>query len=434
MTVRDSLPVMRRWRLVIVAGVLIGVVVGWVSAPGRTVTAEGFKATQSLILDPHGAGSAGNAPIYRAALLTRVGVVPDRVADRLGINRQRVRSMLSAEVPIDVAVVNVLLITGRSADRAQAEALANVAAEELIVELGGPMSPLRTLEPAVASPVQSDDVKGPTSRPARAVLLGAFGLLLGVAGAFGVERWDHGIRSKAAAEEVLGVPVMAEVPALPQPDRGRMITGAQPSAFIEAYRALRTGVDRWTALTGNGDAPRVIVVASPTGGEGTTSTVAHLAATLGEIGRSVVVVSADLRHPRLHVYFNKAREPGLTDVLRGAPDTRRLADLNLVTTIRGVLFVASGAPVRNPAPLLDHIGDHLRDARSMGEFVLVDAPPLLATSDGADLARHADGVLLVVRAGRTSARAAARSVELLQRLGIPVLGAVLVASDGFKGR
>jgi len=140
-------------------------------------------------------------------------------------------------------------------------------------------------------------------------------------------------------------------------------------------------------------------------------------------------MSADLRHPRLHLYFDKAREPGLTDILRGAPDVRRLDELNLVTTFRGVRFVASGVPVRNPAPLLDRIGDHLRDARDMADLVLIDAPPLLTTSDGADLARQADSALLVVRAGRTSVSAARRSVELLERLGIPVLGAVLIGSD-----
>ncbi len=106
------------------------------------------------------------------------------------------------------------------------------------------------------------------------------------------------------------------------------------------------------------------------------------------------------------------------------PDARRLADLNLATTVRGVRFVSSGAPVRNPAPLLDRIGDHLREARDMADIVLIDAPPLLTTSDAADLARQADSVLLVVRAGRTSVDAARRSVELLERLGIPVLGAV----------
>jgi Mrp family chromosome partitioning ATPase len=347
----------------------------------------------------------------------------------LDIDGQLVRSMVSVDMPTNKGL---LLITGRSTNPRQAEALANFTVEELLVELGDSKSLLRTLEPAVASPAEAGDFQGPSSRSGRAVLLGAFGLLLGLGSALGVDRLDNRVRSKIAAEDALGVPVVAEVPPVPRSDRPEIVTMAQPSPFIEAYRGLRTSVDRWSSS--NGDDYRVIVVISPTGGEGTTITVAHLAATLGEIGRSVLAISADLRRPRLHLYFNKAREPGLTDVLRGAPDARRLLDLNLATTTRGVRFVASGAPVRNPAPLLDHIGDHLRDARALADFVLLDSPPLLTTSDGADLARHADAVLLVVRVGRTSVGAAARSLELLQRLEIPVIGAVLVASDRLRGR
>jgi capsular exopolysaccharide synthesis family protein len=423
MTLRESLRVMRRWRSVIAAGVLIGVVVGWMSAPGTAATTTVFQATHTLIADPQ---AGGDAYIYRAAVLAKLGAVPGRVAARLGIDRRRVQSMLSTETPVRV---KLLLITGRSADRAQAEALADVTAEELIVELGGPKAPLLTLEAAVASPVETEDIRGPSSRPDRALLLGAFGLLLGVGAAFAVDRFDNRIRSKPTAEAALGVAVVAEVPSIPRSARGRLLVGTQPSSFIEAHRRLRTIVDRWTPRTEDDDGHRVIVVTSTTADEGKTTTVAHLAATLAEIGRSVLVISADLRRPRLHLYFDRPREPGLVDVLRGAPDARRLADLNLTTAIRGVRFVASGAPVDNPAPLLHQAGDLLREARGLGDFVLVDSPPLLTSSAAADLARHADGVLLVVRAGRTSIAAAARSAELLQRLDIPVLGAVLVASD-----
>jgi tyrosine-protein kinase len=415
--------VVRNTRGLIVVGMLIGVVVGWVSAPGTIGTAARLQATHTLILGPE-----TEVSIHKTAELARRGAVPDRVARRLGIDRRKLPSMVWIEAHEEA---RELLITGRSADGAQAEALANVTAEELIVELGGPKSPLRTLEPAgVASPIETGDPRGPSSRSGRAFLLGAFGLLLGVGAAFVLDRFDTRLQSKRTAEDALSVPVMAEVPALARSDRDRMLAGSQPSAFIEAYRGLRTSVDHWRSQASNGDGRRVIVVTSPIGGEGATTTVAHLAATLGEVGRSVVVISADLRRPRLHLYFNKAREPGLTDILQGAPAARRLVDLNLATTIRGVRFVSSGAPVQNPAPLLDHICDHLRDARSLGDVVLIDAPPLLTTSDAADLARHADGVLLVVRAGYTSVGAATRSAELLQRLNIPFLGAVLVAGDG----
>lgn len=413
---------MWRWRLVIAAGVLVGVVVGWISASGTAATATTFQATHTLIADPHG----GDAYLYRAALLVKLGAVPDRVAGRLGLDRRLVQSMLSTETPVEVGL---LLIIGRSSDRAQAEALANVTAEELIVELGGPKSPLQTLERAVASPVPTEDIKGPSSHAGRALLLGVFGLFMGVGAAFAVERFDNRVRTKRTAEEALGVPVLAEVPIIPRSDRGRLQTGAQPSPFIEAYRGLRTSVDRWALLTGGDDGHRVIVVTSAAGGEGKTATVAHLAATLAEVGRSVLVISADLRRPRLHRYFDKAPEPGLVDVLRGAPDARRVTDLNLTTTIRGVRFVASGGSVDNPGPLLERVGDLLSDARSLADFVLVDSPPLLMVSDAAQLAHHADGVLFVVRAGRTSIGAAARSAEQLELLGIPVLGAVLVAGD-----
>jgi len=421
MTLRQSVHLMQRWLFVIVAGVVVGVAVGWLSAPGAAGKTVTFQATNTLLLDPQG---EPGFQIQRAAVLAELGNVPSRVAARLGIDRRRVQAMVITYIP---ASEGELLVTGRSTDRAQAEALANVTAEELIVELGGPTSPLRTLEPAVASPVGTGDFQGPTSRPDRALLLGAFGLLLGVGAAFAVERFDNRIRSKRTAEEALGVPVVAEVPAIRRSDRDRLDTGARPSAFIESYRLLRSNVERWTPAAGKDDGHRVIVVTSPTGGEGTTTTVAHLAVTLAEMGRSVLVISADLRRPRLHLYFDRPREPGLADLLRGAPDARRVTDLTLGTAILGIQCLSSGTPVDDPAPLIDQLGDVLGDARNLCDFVLVDTPALLTVSDAAILARHADGVLLAVRAGQTTVGAAARSAELLQRLDIPVLGAVLVA-------
>jgi capsular exopolysaccharide synthesis family protein len=424
MRLLGSLQVLRRRWPVTAAGIVVGLVVGWVSAPGATTVATTFEATHILLIDP---SVNDGSLVNRVALMATLGPVPGRVAARLHVDPRQVQSMVSAGTHDNEGEV---LITGRSNDRAQAEALANVTAEELIVELGGPKAPLRTLEPAVAAPVRSDDIKGPTSRSGRSLLLGGFGLVLGIGAAFAVERLDNRIRTKPTAEEALGALVMAEVPAVPRGGRGLMISTEHPSPFIEAYRGLRTGVVRSVRAGDDGAGPRVIVVTSATGREGKTTTVAHLAATLAEVGHSVVAVSADLRRPQLQQYFDRPLEPGLSDLLRGAPDVRRLTDLNTTTGIRGVRFVASGAPVRNPGPLLDRVGEQLKEARELGDFVLVDSPPLLVASEAADIARHADAVLLVVRAGRTSIGAAARAVELLERLNVPLLGAVLVGGDG----
>ena len=424
MRLSQALYVVRRWRSLVVAGVLIGVVVGWLSAPGKTAAGTTYQATHSLLGDPQ---SRATSLVEQAALMAKKGAVPDRVAVRLGVDGQFVRSSVTTETPPNE---NLLLITGRSRDAHQAEALANVTAEELIVQLGGvSKSPLKTLELAVASPVRTGDIKGPTSHTGRALLLGVFGLLLGLGATLVVERLDNRIRTKETAEEVLHVSVMTEVPLMTRAERDRLVTGAESSPVLEAYRGLRTAVDQWTPGIEEGDGHRLIVVASATGREGTTTTVAHLATTLAEIGRSVLAISADMRRPSLHRFFDKPEEPGLTDVLRGAPDVRRLTDLNLATTLRGVRFVASGAPVRNPSPLVDQLGGYLKEARELGDFVLVDTPPLLTTSEAADIAHHADGVLLVIRAGRTSVGAAARTAEMLERLNVPLIGAVLVGGD-----
>jgi capsular exopolysaccharide synthesis family protein len=419
MRAHQPISVLWRWRSLILAGALIGVVVGWVSAPGRRVEPALFAATNSLLVKPE---NARNADLARDAVRAKLGAVPSRVAARLGIDRKLAQSSVSVSTPPNLGAI---LITGKSSDPAQAEALANVTAEELLVELGGPEAYLRSLEPAVAAPVGSDEIRPPESRVGRGLFLGAFGLLLGVGAAFAVHRFDKRIRTKTGAEEALGLPVLGVVPTIPRSESGLPLGSSRSSAAVESYRALRTAVDEWAARFGAEGHP-LIVVTSPNGGEGATTTVAHLGAAFGEIGRSLLLISADLRRPRLHLYFGRARDPGLSDVLRGAPDTRRLSDLNLVTTTRGVRLVASGAPVPNPSSLLEHLDERLDEARSLGDVVLIDAPPLLTASEATELVSHADGVLVVVRAGRTSVSAAARSSELLARFGVPVIGAVLV--------
>ncbi len=220
------------------------------------------------------------------------------------------------------------------------------------------------------------------------------------------------------------------MPPIPKSSQGQLLARTQPSSpFVEAYRGLRTYVALWAPEADKEDGHRVIVVTSPAAGEGKTTTVAHLAAMLAEIGRSVVVISADLRRPRLHQYFDRPAAPGLVDVLDATSGAPTFDELDQATPVRGVRIVPSGPPIENPAPLLEHAGSLLRAVRGLADFVLVDAPPLLVANDAVDLARHADGVLMVARAGQTPIEAAQRSAETLERLEIPVVGIVLVASE-----
>ncbi len=483
MSFRDSLQVLRRRLLVVVVALVLGVAAGWVSAPGDTGDDTTFRATHTLIHEPQ---SNQRYNIEQVALLATSGAVPGRVAARVGLDRRQVRSAVSAVADTQVATISIM---GRSPEAARAVLLADVTAEELVAEIDGgaqaayqaeisrlttevesarkrlndtrnpalqaaaqidvgaaerglkeyksegpPKPQLRTLEPAAATAVAPEGVRAPDSKAGRALLLGGVGLLVGIAGAFALDRLDSRIRSKSSAEEAFGAPVVAEVPPIPKSSQGELLTLTQPSSpFAEAYRGLRTYVALWAPETGEDDGHRVIVVTSPGAGEGKTTTVAHLASMLAEIGRSVIVVSADLRRPRLHEYFDRPGAPGLVDVLAAASRPPAFDKLDQATSVRGVRLVPSGPAVESPGSLLEHAGALLQGVRVLADFVLVDSPPLLVANDAVELARHADGVLLVARAGKTPVEAAERSAEQLGRLEIPVVGAVLVGSETASG-
>jgi capsular exopolysaccharide synthesis family protein len=481
MTFRDYFQVLRRRLLVLAAGLLLGAIAGWVTAPGEARRETTFRATHTLIYDP--AGEQGYN-INQVALLATSGEVPSRVAARLQLDRSAVRSAVSAVAETEVSTIS---ITGHSADMAQAVSLADVTAEELVAELGrrdqavfdaegrrltaavetaqrrfgavppkdtsalttahaelgtaqraleqyqsaGPRkSQLRTLEKATATAISSAGVRAPNSKPVRATLLGGLALMAAVGGAVALDRLDTRIRTKRRAEEAFGAPVVAEVPSIAKSAQGQLLARTQPtSPFVEAYRGLRTFLALWAPEQGADDGHRVIVVSSPAAGEGKTTTVAHLAAMLAEIGRSVLIVSADLRRPRIHEYFDRPGVPGLVDVVNPTPDAPAFADLDLSTSVRGVRLVPSGPSVENPAPVLEHARDLVALVRDMADFVLIDTPPLLIANDAAEFGRYADGMLLVARAGQTPIEAAESSVEMLQRLEIPIVGVVLVASE-----
>src|SRR6185503_15334160 len=103
---------------------------GWVSAPGQTHRVTTFRATHTLIYEP--GGQSYN--LEQIALLATSGVVPSRVAARLGVDRSQVRAAVSAVADTQVATIS---ITGRSSEAAKAVSLADVTAEELVAELLG---------------------------------------------------------------------------------------------------------------------------------------------------------------------------------------------------------------------------------------------------------------------------------------------------------
>ncbi|MPZ93391.1 MAG: AAA family ATPase [Propionibacteriales bacterium] len=300
--------------------------------------------------------------------------------------------------------------------------------------------PLEMLQPAVPIPDVTGGFNAPSSPRGRLAVGGALGLLLGLALALLVERVDSRLRTRDQAESAFQLPVLAEIPALPWQYRTghAVLTATEPgSATAEAYRALRSAVLLLRASPApdgspgqpHAHDPTVILVTSPRGGEGKTTTVANLAVVMAESGRRVLVLSLDFRNPKIHSYLDVPDGAGLSDLLNAG----HAHDLGLIlreSPFAGVSVATSGQETGHPGALLAGVGPLVERARELADVVLIDTAPLLAVSDAVDLSPHVDAALVVSRANRTTAHQAAASQRLLSRLGVPALGAVLIGTGG----
>jgi non-specific protein-tyrosine kinase len=161
--------------------------------------------------------------------------------------------------------------------------------------------------------------------------------------------------------------------------------------------------------------------------------VANLAVVLARAGERVVVVSCDLRRPRLHEFFDLPNSVGLTSVILG--ETPLSAALQAVPNEQRLLLLASGPVPPNPSELLssNRTTELISALKYQADIVLLDVPPVLPVTDAAVLSSRADGVMLVATVGSTGTKHLTRSIELLRQVGAPLIGAILNGAEGNFG-
>jgi polysaccharide biosynthesis transport protein len=270
-------------------------------------------------------------------------------------------------------------------------------------------------------------------KPTQDALLGlAAGLAIGLGVAFLRDSFDDKLTSKEAVEHAGGAPVLAMIPVVSSWRRQRplVVVVAEPtSPAAESYRSLRTSL-QFVRQEGK---IRSIVVTSPGAGEGKTATLANLGVVFAQ-GERVVLVSCDLRRPRIGAFFELDEQDGLTNVLLGQ---RRLEQVLLpVPGHDGLSLLPAGPIPPNPAELLSgaRARDVFADLSKRFDLVLVDSPPMLPVTDAAILSQHVDATLMLAAAGQTRRGDLHRAVEKLDQAGTKVLGLVLNKVSRQTGR
>lgn len=183
------------------------------------------------------------------------------------------------------------------------------------------------------------------------------------------------------------------------------------SSFIsEQFRTLKV---RLAELSTH--APlNVIMVSSSEPEDGKSLICTNLAVSFShEPGRRVVLVDCDLRNPTVHRYLGTSAEPGLygyleNDFLQPYCYLRRLEKLYLMT---------SGGVSQNPVELLSDakMRDLISYLRTEFNTIILDCPPFGPISDAQVLSGLADGILMVVRSGRTTYGAMEKAFNLVDR-------------------
>ncbi len=217
---------------------------------------------------------------------------------------------------------------------------------------------------------------------------------------------------------------------------------AMDRQFAEHYRQIkRPLVDKALSASSRGDEldTRIVMVTSALPGEGKTFTCINLAFSLArERDMSVLLVDADILKPHVSEIFGVKQDAGLMDAL--ADEKLAIESLVMSTNVKGLSILSAGRLMDGAAELL--VSNRMRQilrrllTENSRRIILLDSPPILATSEGRALTKVAGQLVLVVRAGETlqaAVKDALAQIEPSRVAGIILNDARLSLTETFYG-
>jgi len=312
----------------------------------------------------------------------------------------------------------------------------------------------------IAQPEVLEDPVAPN--PPRNIILGIFsGFLLGIGTALLAERLDPVFHSSEELKESINLPVLGLIPikkdlkpigalesspnkdkfALPQLQIGNTPLNVNPSKqtkekvsdntkrqwygaspFLESFRSLHTNIK----LLGSDNSISSIVISSSAPSEGKSTVSCHLAQAAAAMGQKVLIVDADLRRPQVHHWIGVENNNGLSNVLA--------TGLNIDDAIiqvpqwENLSIMTAGDIPPDPTRLLSSQKMYtlIEQLKKSGNYDLIiyDTPPILGFSDGRILATRTDGVVLVVKIGKTDRSLLKQNIDSIRMSHVPILGLV----------
>jgi protein-tyrosine kinase len=189
----------------------------------------------------------------------------------------------------------------------------------------------------------------------------------------------------------------------------------------DCYEALKTNI----LARHPGQAVKTILFSGTAHGDGASTTAINFAATLACNRRlKVLLLEANLRTPGLHAAFDIEADRGLSDIIANGNKPgvyiKKVAPGNMA-------LVTAGSTLTGAVSLFEseRFSSFLKAARAAFDYVILDGPPVPGFAEARVLCSKVDGVVLVIKAGKTREQVAVRAKKELEEAGAKILGVVL---------
>ena len=284
----------------------------------------------------------------------------------------------------------------------------------------------------VISPADIPTVKF-SPDPLKHLLLGSvFGTILAIGACFFLEYMDTSVATADEVADILGCGVLGTIPRLKGEsiERGGLdliaIEDTQGN-LAEAFRVIRTSL----SFSSPGKPLKHLVVTSSLPHEGKTLSTINLAITHAIHSKTVLLVDADMRNPRVHQSLELENERGLANLLSTSAENLSVETCVQRSHIKNLDVLTSGGIPPNPAELLDskRFSEILQQLETMYDLIILDSPPGNPVIDATLIAKQVDGVVIVCRLFTTPSGAVEHLASLVRSSGAHLLGTIINGAD-----
>lgn len=207
----------------------------------------------------------------------------------------------------------------------------------------------------------------------------------------------------------------------PQNNVRHLVAKINPkSPIAEQYRTLRTNIQ----FSSIDKKIQTLLLTSSEPSAGKSMSAANLAIVYAQQGMKTLLIDADMRKPTIHYTFRMDNLTGLSNAL---VDNLSFEAIAKSFDVDDLYIIPSGPIPPNPSELLssNRFTDLLNEAKEAFDMIIIDTPPLLAVTDAQILASKLDGAIIVARSNQTEVEQLKQAVELINKVGGNLIGAVL---------